>query len=137
MVVMGDYFKTDAMFQTNTIVDNDEVSVSGGEGTPSLTSEGNVATNIADFVQNASIYAEFPARSAVPNWTIDVVDGDYYSVRAAVQANYLSDNDVAMQVSSNSHYNLVGGHNQLGNLALVLDGSIQYDLIIVQGDITA
>ena len=36
MVVMGDYYKTDAMFQTNTIVDKDEVHVSGGEGKPSL-----------------------------------------------------------------------------------------------------
>ena len=31
MVVMGDYFKTDAIFQTNTIVDHDHVSVSGGD----------------------------------------------------------------------------------------------------------
>ena len=49
MVVMGDYYKTDAIFQTNTIVDKDQVHVSGGEGKPSVTSEGNVATNIADF----------------------------------------------------------------------------------------
>ena len=63
MVVMGDYYKTDAMFQTNTIVDKDEVHVSGGEGTPSLTSEGNVATNIADFVQHPSIYAGLPTFS--------------------------------------------------------------------------
>ena len=68
MVVMGDYFKTNAMFQTNTTVDNDEVNVSGGEGTPSLTSGGNEAINIADFVQNPSIYAGFsrptgPART--------------------------------------------------------------------------
>ena len=134
MVVMGDYFKTDAMFQTNTIVDNDEVSVSGGEGAPSLTSGGNVATNIADFVQNASIYADFPAFSAGPNWIVDKVDGDYYSVHAVLQTNYLSDNDVATQVSGNSHYNLVGGHNQLGNLALIIDGEVQYDLIIIQGN---
>ena len=32
-----------------------------------------------------------------------------------------------------SHYNLVGGHNQLGNLALIVDGKIQYDLIVIQG----
>ncbi|WP_291868767.1 hypothetical protein [Bradyrhizobium sp.] len=133
MVVMGDYFKTDAMFQTNTTVDNDEIRVSGGAGTPSVTSDGNVATNIADFVQNPSIYAGFESYSAGPNWIVDVVDGDYYSIHAVAQTNYLSDNDVAMQVSSDSHYNLVGGHNQLGNLALILDGSIQYDLIVIQG----
>ena len=133
MVVMGDYFKTDAIFQTNTTVDHDQVSVSGGEGTPSVTSEGNVATNIADFVEHPSIYAEFPTFWAGPNWVVDVVDGDYYSVHAVLQANYLSDNDVATQVSGNSHYNLVGGHNQLGNLALIIDGEIQYDLIVIQG----
>ena len=32
-----------------------------------------------------------------------------------------------------SHYNLVGGHNQLGNLALIVDGDIQYDLIVIHG----
>ena len=102
MVVMGDYFKTNAIFQTNTTVDHDQISVSGGEGTPSLTSGGNVATNIADFVQNPSIYAGFPAYWAGPNWIVDVVDGDYYSVHAVVQTNYLSDNDVAVQVSSDT-----------------------------------
>ena len=50
-----------------------------------------------------------------------------------VQTNYLSDNDVATQISANSHYNLIGGHNQLGNVALIVDGEIQYDLIIIQG----
>jgi hypothetical protein len=27
MVVMGDYFKTDAMFQTNTTINHDHISV--------------------------------------------------------------------------------------------------------------
>ena len=31
MVVMGDYFKTDAIFQTNTTVDHDHIRVSGGD----------------------------------------------------------------------------------------------------------
>jgi len=133
MAVMGDYFKTNAIFQTNTIVDRDHTSVSGGERVPSSAPEENVATNIADFIQNPSIYAGFAAHAAGPNWSVDVVDGDYYSVHAVAQVNYLSDNDVATQVSSSSHYNLVGGHNEQGNLSLVYDGSIQYDLIIVQG----
>ena len=50
------------------------------------------------------------------------------------QTNDLSDNDVAVQVSSDSHYNLVGGHNQLTNLALIIDGNVHYDLIIIQGN---
>lgn len=133
MVVMGDYFKTDAIFQTNTIMDNDEVRVSGGDREPTSTSDQNVATNIADFLQNPSIYAGFPAQFAGANWIVDVVDGDFYSVHAVAQVNYLSDNDVATQVSSSSHYNLVGGYNTQGNLAQILDGSIEYDLIIIKG----
>ena len=133
MVVMGDYFKTNAIFQTNTTVDRDHISVSGGNQEPSAANAQDVATNIADFAQNPSLYTGFAAHAAGPNWSVDVVDGDYYSVHAVAQVNYLSDNDVATQVSSSSHYNLVGGHNEQGNLALIYDGSIQYDLIIIKG----
>jgi hypothetical protein len=133
MVVMGDYFKTDAIFQTNTTVDHDRISVSGGDRVPSSTDDKDVATNIADFAKNPSIYTGFSAHMAGPNWIVDVVDGDYYSVHAVAQVNCLSDNDVATQVSSSSHYNLVSGGNEQGNLALIYDGSVQYDLIIVQG----
>ena len=101
MVVMGDYFKTNAIFQTNTTVDEDEVNVSGGEARAVANQRENVATNIADFVQNPSIYAGLAGlHAAGPNWIVDMVDGDYYSVHAVAQTNYLSDNDVATQVSS-------------------------------------
>jgi hypothetical protein len=133
MVVMGDYFKTDAVFQTNTTLDHGRISVLGGDHTPSSTSDGDVATNIADFARNPSIYTGFAAHAAGPNWSVDVVDGNYYSVHAVAQVNCLSDNDVATQVSSSSHYNLVSAHNEQGNLALIYDGSIQYDLIIIKG----
>ncbi|WP_334478547.1 hypothetical protein [Bradyrhizobium algeriense] len=133
MVVMGDYFKTDAIFQTNTIMDDDRVRISGGDREPSSTSDQDVATNIADFVQNPSIYTGFSAQFAGPNWIVDVVDGDFYSVHAVAQVNLLSDNDVATQVSSSSHYNLVSGYNTQGNLAQIIDGSVEYDLIIIKG----
>jgi hypothetical protein len=133
MVVMGDYFKTDAIFQTNTTVDHSHISVSGGDHVPSPTSDADVATNIADFAKNPSIYTGFSAHAAGPNWSVDVVDGNYYSVHAVAQVNLLSDNDVAAQVSSSSHYNLVSGNNEQGNLTQLFDGSIEYDLIIIKG----
>ena len=133
MVVNGDYFKTDAIFQTNIIMDDDRVRVSGGDREPSSTSDHDVATNIADFAQNPSIYTGFSAQFAGPNWIVDVVDGDFYSVHAVAQVNILSDNDVATQVSSSSHYNLVSGYNTQGNLAQIIDGSVEYDLIIIKG----
>src|SRR5258708_709146 len=133
MVVMGDYFKTNAMFQTNTMINHDHISVSGGHGTPSVTTGGDVANNIADFVHHPSIYTTVPAHFAGPNWSVDVVHGDYYNLHAVVQANYFFHNNVIAQTSADTHYDLVGGHNQLGNLAQIFDGKIHYDLITVQG----
>jgi len=133
MIVMGDYFKTDAMFQTNTTIDHDHISISGGQGSPSVMTGGDVANNIADFVHHPGIYTAVPVTYAGPNWSVDVVNGDYYNVHTVVQNNYLFDNDVITQTSGDTHYDLVGGHNQLGNLAQIFDGSIHYDLIVVQG----
>jgi hypothetical protein len=133
MIVMGDYFKTDAMFQTNTTINDDHISVSGGLGLPSILTEANVANNIADFVHHPGIYSTIPVTYAGPNWTVDVVNGDYYNVHTVVQTNYLFHNNVLTQTSGDTHYDLVGGNNQLGNLAQVFDGSIHYDLIVVEG----
>jgi hypothetical protein len=133
MVVMGDYFKTDAMFQTNTTINHDHISVSGGQGTPSITTGDNVANNIADFVHQPGVYSTVPVTYAGPNWSVDVVNGDYYNVHSVVQTNYLMHNNVIAQTSADTHYDLVGGYNDLGNLTQLLDGSIHYDLIVVQG----
>lgn len=133
MVVMDDYFKTNALFQTNTTINHDHVSVSGGQGTPSVTTGGDVANNIADFVQHLGIYTAVPAHFAGPNWSVDVVNGDYYNVHSVVQDNYLFHNGVIAQTSADTHYDLVSGYNQLGNLAQIFDGTIHYDLIVVQG----
>jgi hypothetical protein len=133
MIVMGDYFKTDAMFQTNTLINHDQISVSGGLGTPSISTGDNVVNNIADFVHHPGVYSMIPVTYAGPNWSVDVVKGDYYNVHSVVQDNYLFHNGVIAQTSAETHYDLVGGHNQLGNLAQIFDGTIHYDLIVVQG----
>ena len=100
------------------------------------TSDEDVATNIADFVKNPSIYTGFAAYAAGPIWIVNVVDGDYYSVHAVAQVNFLSDNDVATQVSSSSHYNLVGGDNEQGNLSLIFDGDIRIRPYHYQGQLS-
>jgi hypothetical protein len=132
MIVMGDYFKTNAIFQTNSTMDNDHVEVAGGNAAPAVTGN-NTANNIADFVQHPGIYDGLPATYAGPNWQVDVVNGDYYSIHTIVQLNYLLDNDVIVQQSADNHYEIYAGGNQLGNLAEVFDGTIEYDLIIVEG----
>ena len=131
MLVMGDYFKTDAIFQTNSYMDNDHIMV-GGIGS-NITTGGDQATNIADFVQHPGVYASMPSYFAGPNWTVDVVHGNYFDVRALVQSNYLSDDDVTMQSSTSTHYEIHAGQNELGNFVLINDGDFNYDLIIVGG----
>lgn len=132
MIVMGDYFKTNAIFQTNSIMDQDDIQMSGGTALP-VAEGGNKTDNIADFVQRPGIHAELKATFAGPQWNVDVVDGNYYSVHAIVQMNYLSDNDIVVQKSADTHYELYSGGNEQGNLTALFDGTIQYDLIIVAG----
>ena len=62
-----------------------------------------------------------------------MVDGDYYSVHAVAQVNLSLRQRCGNAGQQQSHYNLVGGHNEQGNLALIFDGSIEYDLIIIKG----
>jgi hypothetical protein len=132
MIVMGDYYSTNAIFQTNSTIDNDDIVAAGGDAVPAVTGD-NTADNIADFVEHPGIYDGLPAYFAGMNWQVDVVEGDYYSIHTIVQFNYLLDNDVIVQESADNHYELYTGGNQLGNLAEVFDGTIHYDLIIVEG----
>lgn len=132
MIVMGDYFKTNAIFQTNSIVDHDHVEMAGGDPLSILKGD-NLTDNIADFVQHPGIYSDVKATFAGPHWNVDVVDGNYYSIHTVVQMNYLLDNDIVVQKSADSHYELYSGGNEQGNLAEVFDGTIHYDLIIVAG----
>lgn len=132
MVVMGDYYKVNAIFQTNSLMDRDSVTAIGS-AQPSDHDAGNQVDNLANFIQHPGIYDSVPAYSAGPHWHVDVVDGDFYSVRAVVQTNYLSDNDIVAQKSADTHYEIHAGENELGNLAMLADGSIKYDLIIVEG----
>src|SRR3569833_979775 len=129
---MGDYFKTDSIFQTNSTLDRDHFSAMGGHELPFGTG-GNQATNIADFAQLPGIYAELSATFAGPQWHVDVVNGDYYDVNTLTQTNYLFDNDVVVQNSTDKHIEAMSGGNELGNVAQIFDGSIHYDLFIIAG----
>jgi hypothetical protein len=137
MVVKGDYFHTDAIFQTNTLVARDHIVMDGQPALPATDAgddNADVTTNIADFSQLPGLHADVPAYFAGPQWQVTVVDGDYYDIRVITQINYLSDNDVVAQWSDATHYEIQAGGNGLENLAALIDGSeIKYDLIIVAG----
>jgi len=132
MIVMGDYHSTNAIFQTNSLIDHDHVNVAGGM--VSAPSTGNDTTdNIADFSQKPGLYSTIPAHFGGWDWHVNVVNGDYYSVHTVTQTNLLMDNDVVVQTSSQTHTEAVAGANGQVNLAQIFDGDIHYDLIIVGG----
>ena len=132
MIVLGDYFSTNAIFQTNSLIDHDRVDAAGGD-VPALSAGNNKTDNIADFVQHPGLYAALDAHFAGWNWQVDVVDGDYYSIHTVTQMNLLLDDDVVVQAASDSHYEVIAGANGQVNLTEVFDGTIHYDLIIVAG----
>jgi len=131
MIVMGDYFSTNAIFQINSLVDHDEANLAGD--TVSAHSTGNTTDNIANFIEHPGIYSTISAQFDGWEWHVDVVDGDYYSIHTVTQYNLLLDNDVVVQTGSEAHHEVIAGGNGQVNLAEVFDGDIHYDLIIVAG----
>lgn len=133
MIVLGNYYTTNAIFQVNACANNDHVETSGSSGAPgSVNFTHDETTNAAGFVQHASVYAGSPGAPSA-TWDIDVVHGNYYQVHTLTQINYLSNNDVVEQKSSDTHYDVVAGENQLMNLAQITNGDFKYDMIIVGG----
>jgi len=132
MIVLGDFFKTNAIVQTNLFIDNDQIDVAGG--IPALViGDGNTADNIAEFEQRPGVFFEISGYFAGLQWNVDVVQGDFYDINLVTQKNLLSDNDVAVQESESAHYEAHLGENQQLNLTQIFDGEIKYDLIVVLG----
>ena len=132
MIVLGDYFKTDAIVQTNTYIDNDQVGTAADQLIDVIAGS-NKADNIANFVHEPAVYFDTTGTFAGYNWNVSVVDGNFYDVRFLGQENYLCDNDVIMQDSSLSHYSVVAGANVQYNISNLFAGDFKYDVIIIGG----
>jgi hypothetical protein len=137
MIVLGDYFKTNAIVQTNAYIDNDNVRVAGGESYAPIIGGNNTADNIAEFIQNDGIFPQTPVLHAGLQWKITVVDSDFYDINVVYQKNVLQDNDVAVQDTQYTHYEAYLGGNEQLNLFELFNGEVKYDLIVVCGDFHA
>ncbi len=72
---------------------------------------GNVTHNIAEFVHHD--YTKIARGAAfTPEWHVDVIDGDFFSIRALTQTNILFDDDQVCQSSFSTFYQLRTGDNQ-------------------------
>jgi hypothetical protein len=137
MIVLGDYFKTNAIVQTNAYIDNDNVRLAGGESYAPIIGGNNAADNIAEFIQNDGVFPKMPVLHAGLQWNVTVVYGDFYDVNVVYQKNVLQDNDVAVQDTQYSHYEAYLGANEQLNMFELFSGEVKYDLIVVCGDFHA
>lgn len=136
MVVLGDWYITNAIFQFNAYSDNDYVSVGGVGGIGALVETGgNVASNRAEFGKEYLLEDAVNFRGLTGyNWEIETVHGDFYDIKTLFQNNWVTSTDITVQNLSASHYNLTVDHSGQYNLAHINDMGTNYDLIIVLGD---
>lgn len=139
-IVAGDVFFSNAIIQINVLADNDAATLAIGAGVDPLLGQlaragggdGNALHNIAEYVSH-EYSAVLRGAAFTPMWTVDVVEGDFFSVRALSQINVLSDDDRVTQTSFDTWYKLGTGGNQQVNLADVY-GFDTYDVIVIGGD---
>ncbi|HET9904111.1 MAG TPA: hypothetical protein VFQ27_10480 [Xanthobacteraceae bacterium] len=133
LMVLGDYFSTNGIVQTNIFTDNDEVHL-GDQPPEAIHTGGNTADNIAEIVEKEGIHGVLAGNFSGWSWHVDIVDGDFFDTNLFTQKNYLGDNDIIAQDSSATHFQLVAGANGQENLAGFFNEMSKYDAIIVGGD---
>lgn len=131
LAVLGNYYHTEAIVQTNVFKGVDHFT---GSGATSVAP--NTVDNIAD-VQNQipSLTSDGSATVAPSglNWSVDVLHSDLLNVHSLIQTNYLSNNNVVFQTSSTGESDIVAGGNTLSNAAQFQNLTSNYDLIVVEG----
>lgn len=143
-VVFGDWYRLDAIVQINAIMDVDSVETFGAK-LPSLAaalagvddgpSGGNRLTNIAEFLEkDVDLGAlELPAKGGL-QWTVDVLDGDFWDVKEIRQTNWIVDNDLYSKTEYNLFSQVRMGENSSINLADFFQAAGNYDLIVIGGN---
>jgi hypothetical protein len=132
LAVLGNYYQTSAIVQTNVFNEQDNVHVSGSAGA-NISIAPNTIQNIADFDNAAPTLTSTSGTTASGlNWTVDVLNGSLLDVHSLVQTNYLSNNDVVYQTTSTGISQIVTGGNDLVNSSLATLAA-NYNLIIVEG----
>lgn len=132
LVVLGDSYKSNAIVQTNVLVDHS--SVAGTADTAIVQAGDNAANNVAELVRQFDGNPYEMGFFGGLRWHVDRIDGDFYDVKMVKQLNWLSDNDCVQQTATD-HYKFVStGENELGNDLWATQFGTQYDLVIVNGD---
>ena len=132
LVVMGDSYKSDAIIQTNVLVDHS--AVVGTADTAIVQTGDNAANNVAEFVATLDGNPYQMGFFGGLHWHVDRLNGDFYDVKMVTQFNDMRDNDWVQQTASDHYKFTATGDNALGNQLLWLQDGKQYDLVIVNGN---
>jgi hypothetical protein len=139
--VMGDYHQIDAITQAYIYSDRDEID---SVFTRSEDQAATAAFNIASFERSVYPGAENTENSSQENgeppifptaWRVSVLEGDVSFVHWIEQYQFVSDNDTMTITTSGATVSLLTGGNAALNIANFLGIGMQYDLIIVGGNV--
>lgn len=139
LAVMGDYHHIDAITQSYIYSDNDDI----GAGFAHEDHLATVASNIASFqrtvfgenadgshAQTTTDTTTFPTA-----WRVSYVAGDVSFVHWIEQYHFATDNDTMTVTTSGADVGVLTGGNSVVNLASYLGIGMQYDLVIVGGNV--
>lgn len=136
--VLGNYHQIDSITQSWIYSDRDDVdSVFTGSSNILPTVASNIATfsrttfdNPADDDANDGAKQVFPVA-----WRVSMIDGDVSFINWVEQYNFVTDNDVMKVTTMGSDVTVLTGGNALVNLASFLGIGLQYDLVIIGGNV--
>lgn len=141
MAVMGNYSQADVINQVTIYSDHDIITYQtlGGQEQEVLPAT-TIAMNIGVFehssYQMPSSDADETGTPIFPtHWQVSVVEGDVSFVQWIEQYNFITDNDQLAVTSTGIEMSVIIGGNTMVNLASYLGVSLQYDLVIVGGNV--
>ncbi|MGO4705589.1 hypothetical protein AB4072_07415 [Microvirga sp. 2MCAF38] len=135
LVVVGDYFETNAIYQTNILRDQDRIFDAGGSPTPVQNETGPI-DNIATFTAKELVKQGVVSDANIGNLNVKIefVEGNLVDVKTLIQRNLLQDGDVSIQTKFDAYAEIHTGEGEQYNVAKFVDWGKHYDLIIVLGD---
>jgi hypothetical protein len=137
LVVMGNYYHTNLITQTNILQDHDQAFTAGsGAGDITINTGGNQTDNMAILAAHEIVTQAVAARPVTGDLSVNVdfFDGDFFDIKALNQRNYIDDGDVTTQTQYESYAEVSTGDNTQLSYARFADWGKHYDIIIVLGD---
>lgn len=136
-IVLGDVRETNVIAQLNVFSGEDALSMdSAVDAAIADAFGGDTFTNDATFVDDpGALWGGSFVWPGTTNWNVAVNQGDYYDTTIIEQYNTLSDDDISLGAPTQADYFTQTGANDLVNAAQVSEVGMEYDLIIVAGDV--